>query len=490
MKVFYKQKFIKQEKNNVQNPTVPVVTKMKSKNHDLSRAGYLFFVVLLIFSIQFNASSQTCPSNISFTKQPLNQVICAGGSVDFEANITGAAGTANFDWQRKRPTDADFISIGIPSATIITIGNAGSIDDPDQTEYRVVITDDCGVNATISDTATLTVNSLPVVDPIADQAICNGASTTPIIFSSAVAGTTFNWTNSHPSIGLATSGSGDIASFSAVNTGSAPIVAIITVTPTANGCTGPEQSFTIEVKPTPNVDDPSDQLVCNNSPTNAVIFSGLVSGTTFNWTNNNLALGLPTSGTGNIASFVATNSGSTEITATITVTPLAEGCTGNPKDFDITVNPTPSVSATPASQTICSGTAISQINISNPNNVAGTTYSWSRTNTTNLTGIPVSGTGPTISGIFTNNTSTPQTTTFTIAGSAGNCTSITTVTVIVNPTPIVSATNTDQTICSGSAITDIAISNSNNIPGTTFSWIRDNEANLTGVPASGTESLI
>ena len=61
--------------------------------------------------------------------------------------------------------------------------------------------------------------------------------------------------NNTPSIGLAASGSGNIASFNAVNTGTTPVVATITVTPSYTNAgityTGTPQSFTITVNPLP-----------------------------------------------------------------------------------------------------------------------------------------------------------------------------------------------------------------------------------------------
>ena len=55
--------------------------------------------------------------------------------------------------------------------------------------------------------------------------------------------TTFNWENDLTSINLQDSDSGNIPSFTASNTGTSPVIATITVTPTfENGgvsCTGP-----------------------------------------------------------------------------------------------------------------------------------------------------------------------------------------------------------------------------------------------------------
>jgi hypothetical protein len=54
--------------------------------------------------------------------------------------------------------------------------------------------------------------------------------------------TTYNWTNDKPSIGLAASGTGNILPFYAVNTGTTPVTATITVTPVTDGCAGQERS--------------------------------------------------------------------------------------------------------------------------------------------------------------------------------------------------------------------------------------------------------
>lgn len=60
------------------------------------------------------------------------------------------------------------------------------------------------------------------------QTVNNGQQTQAITFP---AGCVYNWTNDKPGIGLAASGSGDISSFTAINTGTTAIVATIKVTP-------------------------------------------------------------------------------------------------------------------------------------------------------------------------------------------------------------------------------------------------------------------
>ncbi len=152
---------------------------------------------------------------------------------------------------------------------------------------------------------------------------------------------------------------------------------------------------------------------------------------------------------------ITAGQGTTSITATagnagdngnITVTAGNSCGTSGIRTLGVTVNPRPTVSATPASQTRCSGSPIGNITITNPNNVPGTTFNWTRTNTGNLTGIAASGTGSTISGTLNNSTGSQQTTTFTLTAAAGSCSSTTTVTVIVNPLPAANAGG-NQTLC-------------------------------------------
>jgi len=74
-------------------------------------------------------------------------------------------------------------------------------------------------------------------------------------------------------------------------------------------------------------------------------------------------------------------------------------------------NPVPNAIASPTNQTICSGAAITPIILSG--SVSGTTFNWTRNNTSNVTGIATSGSGN-ISGAMINNTNSPQLVTFTI----------------------------------------------------------------------------
>ena len=117
-----------------------------------------------------------------------------------------------------------------PLTGLVTSVNAGSTN--------ITYTVNTGCNSPVSSFKTLTVNPTPTVDAVTNQMVCNGAVTATVNFTGSVPGTQFNWTNNDPSIGLAASGTGDIASFTATNTTNAPVTATITVTPSIGGTGG------------------------------------------------------------------------------------------------------------------------------------------------------------------------------------------------------------------------------------------------------------
>lgn len=383
--------------------------------------------------------------------------ICDGGTATLVAT-----GGVTYNWQ----------------APISAAGATQMVTPAATTTYTVDGVDAQGCTGT--DQVTVTVNPVPTVDPVANQVICNNANSTTVIFTGSEPGTTYDWTNTDPSIGIAASGSGDIASFTAINTGASPVVATIEVTPTVNGCTGTPIQFTITVNPTPIVDPINDQTVCNGASTTMVTFTGNIGGATYDWTNSNSAIGLTNSGTGNITGFTGTNTGSSQIFGLITVTPSSNGCIGADETFTIYVDPTPTVDAI-ADQTLCAGDATADIFITGP--VAGTTFDWMNSNIG--TGLGTNGTGDILSFTTVNGGSNQQVSTVTVTPTAAGCLGPdVTFDIIVNPIPVVDPI-ASETLCAGEATT--AVNFSGNVVGTTYNWVNTNTA--IGLPASGSGNI-
>ena len=330
-------------------------------------------------------------------------------------------------------------------------------------------------------TFTITVDPIPSVDAISDQVLCANTATSAITYTSATPGTTFSWINDTPSIGLAANGNGNIAAFTALNTTSNPIVATITATPIANGCVGPDSTFTITVNPVPFANSIADQVLCANTATNAITLTSTTAGVTFSWVNNTPSIGLAANGNGDIASFTGLNTTSNPIVATITVTPTEpSGCVGPDSTFTITINPIPSVN-TIADQVLCANTSSSTITYTSA--TPGTTFSW--TNDTPSIGLAASGNGNIA--VFTglNTTSNPIVATITVTPTANGCVGPdSTFTITVNPTPLANSI-VDQSLCGNTATNAVTYSSATS--GTTFSWTNDTPS--IGLAANGSGNI-
>ncbi|HLO53602.1 MAG TPA: zinc-dependent metalloprotease family protein, partial [Saprospiraceae bacterium] len=171
----------------------------------------------------------------------------------------------------------------------------------------------------------------PTVNPVANQMLCTGFTTTAVTFAGSPQGVVFNWTNNTPSIGLAAMGTGNIAAFTAINNTSIPVVATITVTATFTSggitCTGNPITFTITVNPLPTVFTVSGGgTKCTTDDGLAITLSGSQTGVNYQLQLNGGNIGTPVAGTGAALNFPVQ---STAGTYTVVATNATTGCTNN-----------------------------------------------------------------------------------------------------------------------------------------------------------------
>jgi len=335
-------------------------------------------------------------------------------------------------------------------------------------------------------TAVYAVSPLPIVNSLPNQSICSGQSTQPIAFNGPISGTTFSpWSNTEPLIGLPNSGNGNIQSFIGLNTSTSDLTADIIIRPQANGCFGALTTVTsITVKPIPQAFGTPQQSICAGLPSNAIVFTSNLNGTSFNWTNTNSQIGLASTGTGElISSFTTANPTNNILTGVVSVTPVLNGCTGTTIEAtQIIVRPIPTVTTLP-NQSICNGGQTTSISFSGP--VANTTFSnWTSTGV--FIGIPSEGSGTISPIVVSNSGSAPISTNIMITPSAngcnGNSTLVTSITV--RPSPTVNAL-ADLSVCTNDLVN--VSSFSSNIPNAVFNWQNTNPT--IGLPSQGTGSI-
>ncbi|MBI3521210.1 MAG: PKD domain-containing protein [Bacteroidetes bacterium] len=209
---------------------------------------------------------------------------------------------------------------------------------------------------------------------------------------------------------------------------------VITVNPTgtssytvtgSNGSCSSNKTITINVTATPSVAASITNTTICSSKTVVVNLTGA---TTYTW--------LP-SGSG------TTSTLSPGATTIYTVTGSNGSCNSTPKSFTITVTPTPTTNVTASSSTVCAGQTVT-LTAS-----GASTYAWLPGSQT-TTVITVNPTG---------------TSSFTVTGSNGSCSSNKTITINVTATPSVAASITNTTICSGKTVVV-------NLTGaTTYTWL-------------------
>ncbi|MFN9998536.1 MAG: PKD-like domain-containing protein, partial [bacterium] len=313
------------------------------------------------------------------------------------------------------------------------------------------------------------VNPIPTVNQVADQINCEFLNATPVTFSGPTPGTIFQWTKDNPiNIGIGNSGTGNIPAFTFANPNPTDVIAIITVTPFSNSCSGESMSFSYTVKAAPDMVQPLSQTRCNGTLTEQVTFTSVtMPGSIFNWTRTNILVGtLPLSGTGNIDAFTAVNLSGAPIQTAITVTPFSNNCNGPSRTFNLVINPTPSVTVSPAGPIlVCSGFSTS-VSFSG-SIVSNTIYQWSNSN--NLIGLGNSGTGSIAPFITTNSGSLPLAANITVTPISNTCQGTPVAfSIIVRPTPTLNPVS-NITVCSGSSVNAITFTGSI-VTGTQYNW--------------------
>ena len=397
-----------------------------------------------------------------------SQVICINTPLTPITYLTGGSGTGASITSGALPAGVT----GVFSSGVFTISGTPVV--PGTFLYTLTTTGPC-LQASAS--GTITSYPTPSVNVIQDRPYCTGLTTSSIAVSGPVPGTSFNWTNSNPAIGLAASGSGNIPAFLTTNSTSDPISAIITITPTANGCTGIPSTFSITVNPGPILNSPLSGSTCSGSLFTYVPLCQ-TSGTVFSWNRSAIAgiSNTAATGSGNINETLV-NVTTNPVNVTYAYTLSANGCS-NIQNVIVTVLPVPALTSTLTPSDICSNTLFSYT----PSyNIARSTATWSRAVVSGVSNPAGSGSGV-ISETLVNTTTGLVDVVYVYTVSASGCTKTQNVTVRVKPTPVLSSSLSLPSICSNSVL---SYTPSSETSGVTFIWNRSASAGITPAAGSG-----
>jgi gliding motility-associated-like protein len=264
------------------------------------------------------------------TPDPSELLICSGETTDIDltSNLSGAT----FSWTTSGPPTITGESNGTGNNIAQTLTNNGN--SMDTLVYTVSIGNLTCPGPDV-DIEVVVQPALNFNDTSNDTIVCPQGLITPLTYTTAPPGATISWTNSNNNIGIAGSGNGNIAPWTAPNnnTGS-DITGTITITAQLNDCPEITDVFTVTISPTPEFTftlNPETGLDCFGNP---VTIQGSVvpAGSTVSWTGPSIISG------GNTPSPVVGDPGDYEITMT-----SANGCSSTetvnmepPTDISIT----------------------------------------------------------------------------------------------------------------------------------------------------------
>ena len=365
----------------------------------------------------------------------------------FTYAITNASAARYLTLSWSTSGDGSFSS----SNSLATVYSPGTGDVINGFVYLILTANGSPPCGAVHDTMKLSFRPPPSMTSTLSQSVCSDDSL--IVNLTANQPSTFSWTAS-PGTGTVsgfTNGSGNILRQLLINPGVINGTVNYSITPVNAGCIGLPSIFVATVKPLPSVaNSPASKSICSSNLTNITLTSTLP-GTTYSWTasSGSLLVSGYGAGAGSVINQFLVNTGVVNAIVTYSITPVANGCTGPVSDYSVTVYPVPDVYFNPAGQIICSRTST---NISLLSHVTGTTYSW----TASSGSVDVSGfsdaSGNTISQTLTNTDIYPETVTYLVSPTANSCpgTSLS-VTVIVDPLPIVTFTSCNDLVTTTNA---------------------------------------
>jgi PKD repeat protein len=288
--------------------------------------------------------------------------------------VSGTAVTLadTYTWTVTGPTTYNFVSPSGPNSKEPVIAFT------DYGEYTVTLThkNNCGTE-TKSQVISFSQSPEPAIT--VNPTVCYNS---PINLQGAITNGTFvsfAWTSNIA--GTFANPSGTFADQSALTTTFTPTdlnaaSAIITLTVNTGipgNCAVVADIKTVTIFPR-NTGTNATQNICTGSTT-AYSPSSTVSGSSFSWTATNadgFATGYSLTGIGAINETITNTNATTNAVVTYTITPMANGCPGEPFTYTVTITPKPVINPI-GDKTICSDLTV---DLPLGANLPGTTYLW------------------------------------------------------------------------------------------------------------------
>lgn len=291
---------------------------------------------------------------------PISQTICATGSAIFKVNASGQ----NLQYQWKKDGTV------IPGATNTSyaVFNATATDAG---TYSVTVTGDCQPSLNASAVLTITPSPKITAQPV-DISACEGENATFTITATGATG--YQWRKN--GVNIAPGGNSATLTLSAVTSNDVGSYDVVV----SGACLPNETSVRARLtvnKPATITSDIRDVSVCVGDQINLTI-GAIGNGLTYQWRKDGTAIPGATGASFSKVSATEADAGVYDVVVT------AQGCKGTVASAKatVTVNASFSITASPSSQTVCVGGAVT-LSVTTTGN--GVSYQWRR-NGVNLSG--------------------------------------------------------------------------------------------------------
>lgn len=413
------------------------------------------------------------PQPVFSINQP--SAICEGGSYTFgAANIVGL-----------QPIDSD-VSFYTDQGCTQVITNGGPVSPNQTTTYYVRAESQKGCESEIKEIV-LPVNLKPVLNSESFVEICSGTRL-EYTSTSALSGVSYSWTRAAVTGISNVAGSGNGASIkeTLTNTTNASIDVTYVITMIANGCNN-TANVTVTVHPKPELTSVKESAaICSGSPYNYTPTFNMA-GVDYSWTRSYMnGIEEPdVSGTGPIDETL-TNSSYSTISVRYTINMVSDKNCGSIQEIKVPVFASPLLTSTLYPSPICSG---GTFNYAARSRTSGVSYSWNRLANSDINSNDggASGAGANISETLVNTATYPVTVeyeiTMEVTDGTTTCDNIERVEVVVNPSPVLSSSLAQETICSGEPFSYTITSATS---GANYIWKRDKVTGISQTQGFGT----
>jgi hypothetical protein len=418
--------------------------------------------------------------------------ICSGSATTLEVTINGGRAPFTVVYTDGSNNDTLF-NVGSSVYRFVVQPALNTTNSQQVTTYSLVDVIESGPQgvSVIPSNVNITVNPVAIVTTSfsSPYIYCEGdiVNNLPAFTSNALPSSrvSYRWQNSNPAIGLSMSGATSaIAGFVAANGQGIQINATITVTPTYQGlqttCQGVDSAFQIIVNPKPDFTVVNPDAICYGDTVdltanvNTYVQNIIPAGSTVNFYYDRACLTPILSG--KVSPSVTTS-------YFVRLTSVAPAlCNSAVKELIVTVKPLPQMTSAIAAA-VCSG---EQFEYNTTCDLTGVSYQWTRSAVTGITNASTTGYGSIIRETLVNATGSPVDVIYSIEMLSAGCHFVDTVTVTVNPVPVLNNIPAILTICSEDTFT--YNNPSSNVLTADIHWSRYDNAQIAepGTNGSGT----